>query len=403
MSSRGGTLLDSGRLVNEARGVIDVTGLHRGALMTVSGSFDNLGTLNIGSGLNAYDPVAAGTVAVSGILHNSGYISVGGYRNPYGGGALLSISGSLDNVGTIFVTGIYEPSQTGETGQTLEIAGVLNNRGQITLQSGGINQNYPGVGGLLLDNGTLENSGTLTIEGKVGAVTGGTVVVNGVFSNTGTVMQQQDSRIVVNGSLTNDGAITIAGGVGTAAGELAVMQRGVLSLGTGTIQGGGVLLNQGTIVAGGGFSVISGVSFINDGTVDISDSSLLTIDSAVTSDPGKTGVFNISGDGTLALNGAVAASETVSIFMDGYRNLLELGNAATFSGTLSGLGATDTIDFLKQDITSATTTGDTLAVGVAGGETIDLVLAMPLLGLSLTLQSDGNGGTDLLFGVAPTH
>jgi hypothetical protein len=229
VAQQGGTLLDSGRLVNEARGVIDVTGIVRGALMTVSGSFDNLGTLNIDSGFYSYVGTGtAGTVAVSGFLHNSGYILVG--RDNYLGGALLSISGSLDNVGTIFVTGLYQADLPGNRGQTLEIAGVLTNRGQITLQSGGSSHNYPGVGALLLDNGTVENSGTLTVEGNVGAVTtSATVVVNGVFSNTGTILQQQDSRIVVNGNtgnLINDGAITIAGGVGTAAGELAVAQGG---------------------------------------------------------------------------------------------------------------------------------------------------------------------------------
>jgi hypothetical protein len=163
-----------------------------------------------------------------------------------------------------------------------------------------------------------------------------------------------------------------------------------------------VLLNQGHIVESGGFSVISGVSFINDGTVELFNNSLLTIDSAVTSDPGKAGALIIASGSILDLNGPVAASERVSFFQYGYRNLLELGNAATFSGTLA-VGATDTIDFLKQDITSASTAGYTIALGVAGGATIDLALATPLRGVSLSLQSDGNGGTDLLFGVAPGH
>jgi hypothetical protein len=161
-------------------------------------------------------------------------------------------------------------------------------------------------------------------------------------------------------------------------------------------------LNQGVVYAADGLNLISGVTFLNDGTVENSSfASRLTIDSAISSDPGKTGLIALYDSATIALGGVVASSQTVAFFGD--NDSLYLANAATFAGTLSGLGVSDLIDFLKQDITSASTTGDTLAIGVAGGETIDLALAAPLSGLSLTLQSDGSGGTDLLFGMAPGH
>jgi hypothetical protein len=559
--SEGATLIDSGRLVNEARGVIDVVGVSganlfsyagSGGSLVVSGGFENIGTLNIYSAFRTTGPSPAGTVAAAGVLQNSGNIFVGDANPSFytSGGALLSVSGTLANSGTVSVAGgpFGQFRGGGEASGTLAITGTLINQGQITLQSGGGGY-YRGQGGLLVDSGIVENSGTLTIEGEAGggmlfdpySFNGGTLVVDGELTNTGAMLEQQNGAIQVTGSLTNDatltafggesllkfsvyqgygglisvagtltnasgaiislhgglsekygpnhyispwtgggallavtgvmtndgmvvvgggaggyplrynhdfgygaalsvalggiltnygtveiqqgetssyglygtgglatdagqfaneGVITIAGGVGTSVGEFVITQTGELT--AGTINGAGVLLNQGVIGAGGGLSVISSVTFLNDGKVkSYGASSRLTINSAVSSDTSKTGLLALYNGAALVLGGAVGSSQTVGFF--GGSDSLSLGNAATFAGTLSGLGATDIIDFLKQDIVSASTTGDTLAVGVAGGETIDLALAAPLSGLSLTLQSDGSGGTDLLFSTAPTH
>jgi hypothetical protein len=76
--------------------------------------------------------------------------------------------------------------------------------------------------------------------------------------------------------------------------------------------------------------------------------------------------------------------------------MLALGDAAAFAGVLEGLRAGEMIDFLGLDVTSAKASGTTLAIGEAGGATLDLKLASPLpAGTGLVLTSDQHGGTDL--------
>jgi hypothetical protein len=57
-----------------------------------------------------------------------------------------------------------------------------------------------------------------------------------------------------------------------------------------------------------------------------------------------------------------------------------------------------TIDFLNQDVTSASASPSTLYIG-EGATTFDLALATPIpAGTTFNLVSDGHGGTDLDFG-----
>jgi hypothetical protein len=64
-------------------------------------------------------------------------------------------------------------------------------------------------------------------------------------------------------------------------------------------------LNQGVVYAADGLNLISGVTFLNDGTVENpSFASRLTIDSAISSDPGKTGLIALYDSATIALGGA---------------------------------------------------------------------------------------------------
>jgi hypothetical protein len=120
----------------------------------------------------------------------------------------------------------------------------------------------------------------------------------------------------------------------------------------------------------------------------------------ISADAGKTGAISLYGHDTLTLKAAVAASQIITF--QGGQNDLQLALPVSFAGTLSGLSATDMIDFLKQDIVSATATGTTISVSPATGGTIDLALAAPLDGLSLTLHADNAGGTDLLFSTPPS-
>jgi hypothetical protein len=135
--------------------------------------------------------------------------------------------------------------------------------------------------------------------------------------------------------------------------------------------------------------VISVAAFMNDGTVTVAPSGAFLVDSAVTAHAGKSGVLDISGNATLTLGDAIAASQTVGFL--GAAASLSLGNALGFAGTLDGLAPRDSIDFLGLAVKSASTSGTTLDIGLAGGTTLDLALGAPLTGVSFTLTHDGSG------------
>jgi hypothetical protein len=179
------------------------------------------------------------------------------------------------------------------------------------------------------------------------------------------------------------------------------------SPGTGaTLALSGVLVNQGYIALQGGWSYISAgahhvttgaifATFINDGTVVVAPSGTFVVDSssAISADPGDAGVFDISAQSTPTLADAVASSQTIA-FLGSPASLL-LGHAMVFSGMLDGLAPRDSIDFLHLEVTSASTSGTTLDIGLAGGSVLDLAMGAPLTGVSFGLAGDGNSGTIL--------
>jgi fibronectin-binding autotransporter adhesin len=76
--------------------------------------------------------------------------------------------------------------------------------------------------------------------------------------------------------------------------------------------------------------------------------------------------------------------------------VLELYQPSNLSGTLSGWQIGDTIDFVGTSVTSASISGATLSVTVSGGATFTYQLAGQETYTIPTVQSDGNGGTDVV-------
>ncbi len=444
-SQPGTTLQITGVMNNEGQINLDGGGANAhyteggdGAQLDDFGTVENSGTLIVGgydgSGFPTHSITSGASVQVNGVLTNTGLIAE--QQN-----SRIVINGSLTNEGALTAAGgltfayldIYV-----ERGGSISVVGVLTNAvsGDITLD-GGIS-GYPSIldphfplgafGASLSVVGQLTNDGAVTIAGGDGGVPDGTqtgydvggggqlsVAVGGFLNNVGTIEIQQGLTSTYGvygygGLLTVAGALyinryetytssvlTIDGGAGASTGELLVTNAGVL-VNNGTINGTGVLLNQGTISSDHRGFIFTN-TLINDGAVALSwFGASLVIDSAISADAGKTGLLSLDTHTTLTLRGSVAASQTVAFA--GSQDRLELGHAPAFLGTLSGLAATDMIDFLKQDITSAVANGDTLTFGIAGGGSFGLALAAPLSGVSLTLQSDQNGGTDLLFSAA---
>jgi hypothetical protein len=435
-----------------------------GGVLADSGTMTNAGTLTAAGGENGgggyYPRDEGGTIGVAGVVINIGTIVVGGYgfaNGHNGNGGTLSVTGSLANTGVVtvqpgailtvasagtltnagaltvdggdIVGGEYDSKQPEAT---FSIAGAVTNSGTLDLVGGipGLNPLYFGyfygaVGAQMAVSGTFTNTDSVIMGGGSGDYyrnvfhnwvgSGATLALSGVLVNQGSIELHgglpysgydqigsgSGAAVVDSGALIDSGLLTIDGGPGIATAAVSVTASGTLT-DTGTITGSGTLDSAGTIGSGGNHvasGVISVAAFMNDGTVTVAPSGAFLVDSAVTAHAGTSGVLDISGNATLTLGDAIAASQTVGFL--GAAASLSLGNALGFAGTLDGLAPRDSIDFLGLAVKSASTSGTTLDIGLAGGTTLDLALGAPLTGVSFTLTHDGSGGTDLTLHQTP--
>ena len=439
LSNTGTLAIDGGVDVREEEGFIDGQG---GALQVrAGGAMENRGVLTFGTG-GSYGGLG-GYGQVAGLLTNAGTLNLKGSAGSYFStalGASLEVTGTLTNQDRMIVAGGYGMSQEGSNegyfgdGASLMVAGVLNNDGYLAVGAA----LAEGSAGILLDAGSLANTGTITLMGSgygyhspppaatlevtgslanSGAINvgggilnffsatpglGALLSVSGVLTNAGTVSvsgaagKPFDSgaagTVIDSGRLVNNGLIAlVAGAYAGNAGALSVSAGATLG-NSGTISGTGTLLNQGEIVARGGEITTAGL--INDGTIQLAPATAFFISSAITDDAAKIGLLNLATGATLTLAGSIANTQAVAFIGTG--ETLALSDATTFAGVLDGLKPSATLDFLNLDVTSAATTGTSLMLAVSNGQTLDLTLGAPLpAGTILQLQSDNRGGTDL--------
>jgi hypothetical protein len=114
----------------------------------------------------------------------------------------------------------------------------------------------------------------------------------------------------------------------------------------------------------------------------------------VTGDVSGSGTLKVWGSPTLIAGGTIASSESV-LFATGLHATLKLGDPQSFASTISNWALGDTIDLAGTDVTSAEINGDTLAIDIEGGGTLDYTLANPPTNVRIVLSSDGDGGTNL--------
>ncbi len=262
-------------------------------------SFANSGTtgnvLNFGTFTNAGN---TGTFQNAGVLNNNagGTINNLGYNNYWvvNNGTINTVSyngGTVNNHGTIGTINNQEAHGTFQnfgtvTGDVTTPSnfnnyaggsvlgnyvndGTLNNAGTLTTVTNNstFNNNVGGVvSGLTTNPGTLNNSGTLGSVTSSGAFTntgtaGAVTLTGGTFSNTGTAASVDNAAGL---SLTNDGVITSTlSNTGTVA---SLTNNGTIGNVTGTITD---VTNTGTLTNGGTFGTLtnSGTA-VNNGTVN---------------------------------------------------------------------------------------------------------------------------------------
>ena len=126
----------------------------------------------------------------------------------------------------------------------------------------------------------------------------------------------------------------------------------------------------------------------NGGTLDIVD------------DVTGNGQFQINTSATLELEGAVAQGQTVNFSGTGPGTLV-LDDPADFQGAITDIQSGDTIDLANVTPASAalalSASGAMLNVYLSSTETLPIEVSGALDEASPLLQSDGGGGTDLVF------
>ncbi len=253
---------------------------------------------------------------------------------------------------------------------------------QVTLGAG--SSASPAV--LLLQGATL-GSGMVIASGPGSAF--GALQASGESVFAGTLVADAPGGLFTLDILNPGTAqtLSVTGVIDISAGDTVAVRSGL----------GGEVISTGTInVDGGTFLVTPGATFINSGSVVLSNSGVLDIEAATTASGSGTilggGTIAIASSSTAVINTPFPYAQTVS-FLDG-TGTLALGDASTFVGNIINFQSGDAIDLIGQSNNWVSFVNGKLSLGAAGsdGKTATIRLGAPA-GTVLGAQSDGHGGT----------
>jgi hypothetical protein len=199
-------------------------------------------------------------------------------------------------------------------------------------------------GAMLPLGGTINNTGTIALASTGDGTDLEILVKSASFEGGGHLMLSDDSHNVIFGGSPDATLInvdnTIAGAGQIGAGQL-------------------TLVNEGTIVASGTNALVIDTGsnvVVNTGTLEATGSGGLVIDSAVANaghllaNNGNLAIHgDVTGNGSATISGAAtlefgAASTENTTFADGAAGTLKLDQSGSFTGTVSGFGAGNTLD-----------------------------------------------------------
>jgi hypothetical protein len=245
------------------------------------------------------------------------------------GNAVITISGGQ----SITLSGIHADT-LGTDNFVFDQAPILNNMGTMTIEDGA----------LLPLSGILDNSGTINLN-STGEQTDLQLLQFGLTLEGGghIVLSDSDTNVIAGtgpGVILDNVNNTISGAGELGGGELTLVNRGTIDA-TGTRSltidtGSNVIMNSGVLEASGSGGLLVESAVENRGLLWANDS-VLTVQGPVSG----SGTAIIDGAGTLDLE----AQSTVNVVFgaDGAGTLI-LGDSFHFAGTISGFGALDVID-----------------------------------------------------------
>ncbi len=318
------TLNGSGPLINNGQ-------IAGGGNIGGTGGFTNNGLLTQTIGSGGYTTSGNLTISNTGTNTNAGTILMAN-------GYVFTLSGSaLSNTGTVNLNGgtVTGPATlTNAAGGVVQGSGLIstafaNNAGATLLLQAGtthISNGFANAGTVLLNGvtanltgGPITNTGTIQGFGSIGSnitndgsgtveALGGTLVINGRFTNTGLIAAPTGSKVLlVTSPGANHGTISLTGGIFDTNGNL--MQN------TGEVSG------YGTFSTGGfenGFQASPGV--YTPGSVTFTGGTT-TINGNVTNDSGSTMTMEYNPaifTGNVTNNGTVFITQTTASFAGTY-------------------------------------------------------------------------------------
>jgi hypothetical protein len=322
-------------------------------------NFTNSGTVDLVS-LDDFDISANGT--------NSGLITIGT-------GSEVTFGGNFTNTGSITLA----------NGGSLTVGGTMTNTGHIT--ASGATSDFVAAeagAGSAFSAGTLTGgiwsvsaSSTLTLEFGANVTTDAADIslsgTGSVLRSVGATIERLESSLATIAATGTLALLANRGYVTT----LALTDDGKLQLQGGTLSAGGLTVAAGGLLTGSG-TVITAIS--NAGTLDASGGTL-TLSGAATG----TGGLQIEASSTLELGAANA--ETV--LFKGASAELKLDSPASFTGTLSGFAATDSLLLESTTATAAVLSGNKLTVTLSGGTTEVFAVAGNSATVTLTVAESG--------------
>jgi fibronectin-binding autotransporter adhesin len=252
-----------------------------------------------------------------------------------------------------------------------------------------------GYGTLALAGG---GTGTISSLGAGGTLTGAVeaefihfdqvvIEAGGAWTLAGTNKVDQSARLVDEGTLNNSGGLTISGTLSIAASAVFRLAGGDILAGP---TGDADIVDYGLMIKSPGRGTITvGAHMFDRGVVEVASGTL-----DFTSRLYGTGVMKIDAGATLEAD--AGAVSTLTVTFDGAAATLALKTPKTFAATLSGFAAGDIIDLLAIKATGASVNGGDQLVIVNGVRTVaSLQLSGNYAGATFSTASDGHGGTSV--------
>ena len=306
--------------------------------------------------------ISAGTVTVSGTLHDDVDVINSGTYNVNTTDTINSLSGS----GRVAL-GFNQTLTTGDAGN-YEISGVISATGSLTKVGSGtltlsntntftgdltISAGTVTVSGTLHDDVDVINSGTYDVDttDTINSLSGsGAVELNtGITLTTGDEGSDEISGIISGaGNLTKVGSGTLTLSNTNTYSGITIINNGTISISAdnglgaapGSVVANQLTINGGTLNTSSTFSLATnrGITIgANDATIDVDGSTTLSYAGAITG----SGDLTKTGDGTLNLTGSTdfSGSTTIGAGGLGLSDVLPSGTDLTVTGTLNLLAS----------------------------------------------------------------